>query len=118
MHHITFDRFTRRAAGLLDRRSLFGRAGGALLAAAGIPLQVAAKKHKHKNKNQKSCKNRAEKCRQEFQENCSDFDVDDTEGCLDAINACCKKGAKCKIKDIDKLFDTCADVLCEFKSSC
>ncbi len=105
MDQITFDRYVRRIAGLLDRRSMLGGLSAALLTAAGMPLDVSAKKGKKKGKNRKSCKKRAGKCRQEFLENCSDDDVDDTPGCENAINNCCKKAAKCKVKDLDKLFD-------------
>jgi hypothetical protein len=118
MNQMAFDAFVRRAATLLDRRSMFGGLSAVLLAASGIPHDTSAKKGKKKGKNRKSCKKRAGKCRQEFIENCSDNDVDDTPACENAINNCCKKAAKCKVKDLDKLFDQCGDVLCEFKSSC
>jgi hypothetical protein len=83
-----------------------------LLTAGVTPQAVTAKKHGGKNK---GCKNATKHCRQEFLENCHDSDVDNSGACTDAINQCCKK---CKGKSENQLFDTCADVLCDFKDLC
>jgi hypothetical protein len=67
MNDVTFDAYVRRAAGLLDRRTLFGGLSTALLAAGSVPVAVEAKKKgKKKRKNRKSCRKRAGFCRQEF----------------------------------------------------
>jgi hypothetical protein len=110
----TFDDFTRRTAALLDRRSLLGGGSAALLTAASTPLATEAAK----KKNRKGCKKRGRLCREEFIENCSDSDVDNTGGCTRAIKKCCKKASTCKVKSIDRIFDQCFDVLCRFKENC
>jgi hypothetical protein len=109
-----FDGFTRRTAALLDRRSFLGGVGGALLTAGSLSLAGEAKE----KKNKKKCTRRAKACRQEFLENCEDFDVEETGACRNAINRCCTKAAKCTVTSLDKLFDQCFDVLCDFKRTC
>jgi hypothetical protein len=118
---VTFDDLTTRAAALLDRRSVLGGVSGTLLTVAiGSPVAMAkkGKKGKGKGKKQRACRKRAVLCRQEFLENCEDFDVDNTSGCIDAINRCCRRAGTCKVKSLDAIFDQCFGVLCQFKSSC
>jgi hypothetical protein len=46
MDHMMFEAFVRRAATLLDRRTLFGGLSAALLAVGGIPHDASARKGK------------------------------------------------------------------------
>jgi hypothetical protein len=97
-----FDSFARRAADLLDRRSLFGGVSAALLAVSGFPLGAAAKRH-NKNKRTKACKKRVKKCRNEFLPDCES--TDDPAECEDFVNNCCKKACDSFDKATDCLFD-------------
>jgi hypothetical protein len=114
MDQTTFDRYVRRAAGVLDRRSVLAGWSGALLAGVSGPLAAEAKKGKNKSgdKKRKNCKQRAELCRQEFLENCEDEGIRDSEGCINEINACCRRAATCKLKSEDKIIACGANVLC------
>jgi hypothetical protein len=101
------DAWTRRRFGLA--------AAGVVATLLGIRALDDTAAKKGNNKNKKGCKKKGRKCREEFVENCSDSDVDDTGGCTSAIKRCC---GKCKGKSLEQLFDQCVDVLCRFKDSC
>jgi hypothetical protein len=96
MNHTTFDSFTRRAAGLMDRRSLFGGLSAALLGIGGVPIALEAKKNGNgkgngKKKRTKACKKRIKDCRQEVLPQCG---PEDPPNCDDVVNQCCKKACK------------------------
>jgi len=102
-----FDAWTRRQ---------FGRAAaGGVATLLGVAALDDTAAKKGKNNKKKGCKKKGQHCRQEFIENCSDQDVDDTGGCTRAIKRCC---GKCKGKSEDQLFEQCGDVLCQFKEFC
>lgn len=88
MNHVTFDAYVRRAATLLDRRSLFGGLSAALLAADFVPLAVEAKKH-GKN-NGKRCQKRGKRCRRALPKFC-----EGDQECVEALRPCCGHTAKC-----------------------
>jgi hypothetical protein len=88
MDRVMFERFARRAAGLLDRRALFAGLSAAAIASAGLPVDAGAKKGKGKNnKNRKSdaCKKRVKFCHDEV-----DCEPGDPENCQDVVKRCCK----------------------------
>lgn len=94
MDRVRFDMVARRAAGLLDRRSLFAGLSAALLAGSGIPLAEAKK---HKNKKSKACKKRMKLCRTDLRD-----DVCEGNGeCISDLNTCCKKACQSTQKAID-----------------
>ncbi len=86
MDRVMFDRLARRTASILDRRALFGSAGGALLAAASVPLATEAKKGK------KKCKKREKQCRADMLELCDG----EPQECVNDIKRCCGIAGKCK----------------------
>ena len=101
MSHVAFDAFARRAADLLDRRSLIAGLSGTLLAAGLDPFAASAKK---KDKPQTKCKNLAKLCRQDL---LPDVCEPDEDACRADINACCEKAAECKIKSSQGVIECC-----------
>lgn len=89
MHQYTFDTFARRAAGLLDRRALFGGASAALLTIAGLPL--AAETKKKGKKKRKRDKKLARRCRRNLPGFC-----EGNQQCIDELSPCCHFLAKGK----------------------
>jgi hypothetical protein len=95
MDQITFDRYARRAAGLLDRRSLFGSLSGALLSAGLVPFEGNAKKKG--NKKSKGCKKRMKLCRTDLRDDV----CEGNDGCITELNRCCKKACQSLNKAVD-----------------
>ena len=92
MDRVTLNSYVCRAAGLLDRRALFGGLSSALLAAGAVPFTVEARKPgQHKRK---QCKKQAQSCRSIV----PDFCEGDPE-CIEDLNKCCGLLAKCKSED-------------------
>jgi hypothetical protein len=91
MNESIFDTFAHCAAGLLDRRALFGGASATLLTITGLPLAAAAKnthngKHKHKKD-----KKLAKRCRRNLPGFC-----EGNQRCIDELSPCCGFLAKGK----------------------
>jgi hypothetical protein len=84
-----FDSFVRRAASVLDRRSLVGGAGATLLTLGGVPLAAEAKKKGKKKR--KRDKKLAKRCRQNLPGFC-----EGNQQCIDELSPCCHFLAKGK----------------------
>jgi hypothetical protein len=87
MDQSTFDTFARRAAHLLDRRSLLGGLSAALPALVGLPVATEAKK-KGKKKRNRNCK-KEKKCKNFFFSECDRFP--EIPNCKSKVRNCCEK---------------------------
>jgi hypothetical protein len=104
MDQSTFDTFARRTANVLNRRSLVGGLGAALLPIIGLPLAAEAKRPGQKKR--KKCKKRIKNCRQEVLPDCENV-PELGPNCEEIVNRCCKKACK----SVDKAFDCLANNL-------
>jgi hypothetical protein len=86
MNHVAFDVYVRRAAGLLEWRSLAGGLSAALSAPGGIPLALEAA----------ATKKRVRLCRADLLAVCEGND-----GCINDVVGYCKKAHKSAQKAID-----------------
>jgi hypothetical protein len=80
MDHVTFEAASRRAATLLDRRSLFGGASAALFTIVGMPLVAEAKNKRD---------NLAKRCRRNLPGFCAG-----NQRCISELKPCCRFLAK------------------------
>ena len=93
MRDWAFDRFARRTAAILDRRSALGLLGGAAAATALTWTNAGAKKKK-----KKKCKGNNNICRADTVDFCADApSAEEEEACKVALFKCCSNTAlKCK----------------------